>query len=131
MTNFNSLAESIQHTHAVLQQETIKAVTISMTVRNWLVGFYIVEFKQNGEDRAEYGKFLLQNLAKKLNQTSLSFRNLKLFRQFYNAYPQIGQTITAYFSSVPFNENSLSIGQLPSAQFKNILGTASPKFKLE
>lgn len=131
MKNFDALAQSIQYTHHVLQQEAVKAVNISMTVRNWLVGFYIVEFEQKGEDRAAYGKYLLQKLAEKLNQPSLSYRNLKLFRQFYNAYPQIGQTITAYFSSVPFNENSLSIGQLPSAQFKNILGTASPKFKLE
>jgi predicted nuclease of restriction endonuclease-like (RecB) superfamily len=129
MKNFDALAQSIQYTHHVLQQEAVKAVNISMTVRNWLVGFYIVEFEQKGEDRAAYGKYLLQKLAEKLNQPSLSYRNLKLFRQFYNAYPQIGQTITAYFNSVPFNENSLSIGQLPSAQFKNILGTASPKFQ--
>jgi predicted nuclease of restriction endonuclease-like (RecB) superfamily len=129
MKNFDALAQSIQYTHNVLQQEAVKAVNISMTVRNWLVGFYIVEFEQKGEDRAAYGKYLLQKLAEKLNQPSLSYRNLKLFRQFYNAYPQIGQTITAYFSSVPFNENLLSIGQLPSAQFKNILGTASTKFQ--
>ena len=28
-----------------------------MTVRNWLVGFYIVEFEQNGEDRADLWKY--------------------------------------------------------------------------
>jgi hypothetical protein len=27
-----------------------------MTIRNWLIGYYIVEFEQNGKDRAEYGK---------------------------------------------------------------------------
>jgi len=129
MKNFDSLAQTILYTHSFLQQEAVKAVNVSMTIRNWLVGFYIAEFEQNGEDRAEYGLFLLQKLATKLNQPSFSYRNLKLFRQFYNAYPQIGQTITAYLSNVHFNEISLSIGQLPSAQLKNILGTASPKFQ--
>ena len=59
MINFDTLAQSIQHTHTVLQQEAVKSVNISMTVRNWLVGFYIVEFEQNGEDRAIYGDKLI------------------------------------------------------------------------
>lgn len=45
MINFDSLAESIQRTHTVLQQEAVKAVNISMTIRNWLIGCYIVEFE--------------------------------------------------------------------------------------
>lgn len=68
MNNFDTLAQTIQQTHTVLQQEAIKAVNVSMTVRNWLIGFCIVEFEQNGEDRAAYGKFLIQKLANKLNQ---------------------------------------------------------------
>ncbi|HBK83955.1 MAG TPA: cytoplasmic protein [Flavobacterium sp.] len=131
MKNFETLTHSIQHTHNVLQQEAVKAVNISLTVRNWLVGFYIVEFEQNGEDRAQYGKYLLQKLAERLNQSSLSFRNLKLFRQFYQAYPQFGQTIAAHLINYNLKISSLEIGQTPFAHFKSILDTASPKFKLE
>jgi hypothetical protein len=116
MTNFNSLAESIQHTHAVLQQEAVKAVNISMTVRNWLVGFYIVEFEQNGEDRAEYGKQLLANLSSTIAIKGLSASELSKCRKFYTSYPLFSNAIMEeYRSFVP----------------KNILGTASPKFKLE
>ena len=87
MTNFNSLAESIQHTHAILQQEAVKAVNISMTVRNWLVGFYIVEFEQNGEDRATYGNKLLANLANTIAIKGLTSPELSRCRQFYTTYP--------------------------------------------
>lgn len=116
MKNFETLAHSIQHTHNVLQQEAVKAVNISLTVRNWLVGFYIVEFEQNGEDRAQYGKYLLQKLAEKLNQSSLSFRNLKLFRQFYQVYPQFGQTIATYLNNESFKLKQFQIGQTSTAQ---------------
>jgi predicted nuclease of restriction endonuclease-like (RecB) superfamily len=129
MINFDSLSESIQRTHTALQQEAVKAVNISMTIRNWLIGCYIVEFEQNGEDRAKYGKFLLQKLADNLNQPSLSYRNLKLFRQFYNEYPQIRQSITALLENTDFIINSFQIGQLATAQLKNILRLPTSELK--
>lgn len=33
-----------------------------MTLRNWAIGYYIVEYEQDGSDRAEYGSHLLKNL---------------------------------------------------------------------
>ena len=50
--NFEQLATIITDTHQQLQQSAVKAVNQCQTVRNWLMGFYIVEFEQNGEDRA-------------------------------------------------------------------------------
>ena len=47
-------------------------------MRNWLIGFYIVEFEQNGEDRAKYGEFLLKNLEQKVNLKGL---NITLFKR--------------------------------------------------
>lgn len=32
------------------------------TMRNWLIGYYIVEFEQHGKDRAEYGSQLLKKI---------------------------------------------------------------------
>ncbi|MBN9313505.1 MAG: hypothetical protein J0I53_10700 [Chryseobacterium sp.] len=97
--NFEILQQNIQNTHTATQQSAAKAVNIYLTIRNWLIGYYIVEFEQNGEDRAQYGKFLLQKLAENLNQKSLSYRNLKLFRQFHQEYPQIGQSVTAFLEN--------------------------------
>ncbi len=65
------------------------AINKLLTIRNWLIGFYIAEYEQKGEDRAKYGEKLLLKLSGKLNQKDgFPFRNLKLFRQFYNSYPQ-------------------------------------------
>jgi len=97
--NFSSLVQSIQQTHTVLQQQVNKAINQGLTIRNWLIGFYIAEFEQKGEDRAKYGDRLLQKLAEALNERSLSFRNLNLFRQFYFTYPQIGQSVIGQLSS--------------------------------
>lgn len=62
--NFESLISVIEQTHLHFQQQAIKAVNVSLTVRNWLIGFYIVEFELNGEDRAQMAIIYLLNLQK-------------------------------------------------------------------
>ena len=57
--NFDLLTNTILETHTSLQQSAVKAINIHLTIRNWLIGFYIVEFEQKGEDRAKYGEKLL------------------------------------------------------------------------
>jgi hypothetical protein len=42
--NFTSLVQSIQQTHNALQQQAVLAINRSLTIRNWLIGYYIVEF---------------------------------------------------------------------------------------
>lgn len=101
MTDFKSLVTTIQETNFTLQQSASKAINKYLTVRNWLIGFYIVEFEQNGEDRARYGQRLIEELSKALDTPGLSIRSLKLFRQFYFVYPQIGQTLSAQLNGVP------------------------------
>ena len=77
--NFNNLIQTITTTDQVLQSEAAKAINKALTARNWLIGLYIVEFEQNGEDRAKYGSRLLDKLAEKISRKGLSARNLKLF----------------------------------------------------
>ena len=91
--NFNFLLHRIENTHQHLQESAAKAVNRLLTIRNWLIGYYIVEYEQNGEDRAKYGEKLLENIAKSLPGLKISVTNLKLFRQFYKYYPQIRQTV--------------------------------------
>ncbi|OJV20964.1 MAG: cytoplasmic protein [Dyadobacter sp. 50-39] len=95
MTDFNSLVSAIQGTHFTLQESAAKAINKYLTIRNWLIGFYIVEFEQNGEDRARYGDRLLQRLADAINLETLSYRNLRLYRQFYIVYRELGFAIKA------------------------------------
>ncbi len=95
--NFDYLIHTIQDTHLYLQAVAAKAINTPMTIRNWLFGYYIVEFEQNGEDRAKYGDNLLIELAEASNIQGLSLTNLKIFRQFFRLYPEIGQTVSDFF----------------------------------
>ncbi len=112
--NFNQLINSIESTHEQLSSQAVKQVNYLQTIRNWLIGYYIVEFEQNGEDRAEYGKRLLINISEQMKlkgNIGFSDRNLRQFRQFYLTYPQIWQTVSAKFKT-------LSIGYTVSDQLK-------------
>jgi predicted nuclease of restriction endonuclease-like (RecB) superfamily len=95
--NFDELVQILAQTHRSLQQQSSQAVNFSLVVRNWLFGYYIIEFEQQGEDRAQYGSRQLVKLAEKLQLTgvpSCSVSNLRNFRQFYQAYPEIHQTLS-------------------------------------
>jgi len=115
--NFQVLVTNIQQTHSTLQQSALKAVNKHLTIRNWLVGFYIVEFEQKGEDRAKYGENLLSELAKSVNIKGLSETSLKLNRQFYNIYPQIHQTASDEFKRLGFH--NIPIRQLPTDELQS------------
>ena len=93
-----------------------------------------MEFEQNGEDRAKYGKNLLPELAKSISIRGLSETNLKINRQFYTTYPQIRQTLSDVFKQLGLK--SSSIRQTPSDEFQNdenqtltIVQTPSAQFK--
>ena len=62
--NFDQLIQNIDQTHAFFQNRASKQVDQNLTYRNWFIGFYIVEFEQNGQDRAKYGTQLLKNISK-------------------------------------------------------------------
>lgn len=79
-----------------LQAQAAHAVNLSLTARNWLVGYYIVEYEQHGEDRAKYGEKLLKNLAQRLNRRGLGERRLYEYRLTYQVYPQLGGVVAEY-----------------------------------
>jgi predicted nuclease of restriction endonuclease-like (RecB) superfamily len=98
--NFESLVAEIEQTHQHFQQQAVKAVNISLTIRNYLIGFYIVEFEQKGEDRAAYGSKLLDSLAAKLSIKGLVSAEISRCRQFYFCYPQILGALTQEFKNL-------------------------------
>jgi hypothetical protein len=65
--DFSSLIQSIQDIHFNTQEKAVAAVNKALTIRNCVIGMYIVEYEQNGEDRAEYGSNLLGLLAERLS----------------------------------------------------------------
>ena len=65
--NFESLVNHINGIQNTLQAQTAHAVNLALTSCNWLMGYYIVEFEQHGEDRAAYGEQLLKKLEQRLN----------------------------------------------------------------
>src|SRR4051794_13152215 len=95
--NFRALIDSILQTHLALEHSAVKAVNKYLTIRSWLIGFYILNFEQRGEDRAMYGLKLLENIADQLKATGikgLTAPELSRFRQFYSAYPYILGTVS-------------------------------------
>ena len=78
-----------------------------LTLRNWLVSYYIVEYEQKGQDRAKYGEGLLESLSQELKTNKLkrlSQRNLYLFKEFYLTYPQILQILSAKLQLTDFQD---------------------------
>jgi predicted nuclease of restriction endonuclease-like (RecB) superfamily len=99
--NFNSLVYAIKDAHEQLYARATKAVNMSLTLRNWLIGFYISEYEMGGSDRAAYGNRLIEELSRKLAEKGMnrvSERELRRFRQFYLAYPQIREAVTPELS---------------------------------
>jgi len=107
--NFEQLIKAFEQANEYLQEKAVSAVNQSLTMRNWLFGHYIVEYEQNGEDRAKYGDKLLNSLSRKLQNSGVkgvSITNLKLCRQFYITYPQIGQSLPDQFLRKSLSEKS-------------------------
>lgn len=87
--SFNELSNSVLQLHQVTYSEALKAVNRQATVRNYLIGFYIVEYEQNGKDRANYGTKLLKKLEERVSTKGLNETLFKNCRKFYLTYPQI------------------------------------------
>ncbi len=82
------------------------AINLSMVYTYFEIGRMIVEEEQNGENRAAYGKQLIQKLSEHLTTEfgkGFSVGNLKNIRQFYTVYSgdQIGETVFSQSKNLP------------------------------
>jgi predicted nuclease of restriction endonuclease-like (RecB) superfamily len=108
---FAQLISSIQAAHRELAVQAGRAVNISLTLRNWLIGYYIAEYELNGKDRAEYGEHLLPRLSIELqnaNVTSSGKRQLYWYLRFYQTYPQIVRSLPTQLQPTDFRVISTS-----------------------
>ena len=72
------------------KQTAVNAVNSAMVFAYWEIGKRIVEEEQKGEERATYGKKLLNSLAKSLSTDfgkNFDARELRRIRQFYLCFP--------------------------------------------
>lgn len=113
--NFDRLVHNISIVEQVILNEVVHAINISLTTRNWILGYYIVEFEQNGEDRAVYGENLLKKLEQRLQKKGLTERRFREFRKFYLTYPQLEAEIRLYVGTNLKQE----IRQIASAKLYN------------
>ena len=108
--DFDKLYKSVEKLDAAFEDNTAKAINRNITARNWLIGFYIVHYEQKGQDRAKYGAKTLQTLAERLNKKSLSYRNLRLYRQFYLEFLLLEKPIFDYVLNEFGSEKALISG---------------------
>lgn len=123
--NFDGLISQIQAANEALQNNARLVINRHVTAKAWLTGYYIVEYEQNGCDRAQYGEQLLQNLAKRLGK-KYAFSTLKLYRLFYVTYPQLGGNIGNFLRHLPISQSLISQFRLPTAKSQSLISQSTP-----
>ena len=121
---FDVLAEKIKSIHLSAQNIAAGAVNRMLTLRNWLIGYYIVEFEQHGAEKARYGDNLLRQLEARVNEKGLNNTLFKNSRRFYLVYPQIVQVFgekrdlpaqrLIHNSPIPSDQLDLSAAKSPT-----------------
>jgi predicted nuclease of restriction endonuclease-like (RecB) superfamily len=106
--DFAALVELCRQTHEEMQGRVGRTISTSHAARNWLFGWYIVEYEQNGADRAAYGEATLQRLSAALKENigrGFSVDSLEQMRRFYLEYRRLltaeDKSETAYRISLP------------------------------
>jgi predicted nuclease of restriction endonuclease-like (RecB) superfamily len=98
--NYQDLKEQIKNILLEGRKKALSSVNFILLQTYWNVGKYIVEYEQNGNQKAEYGKELLTKLSKDLTLEygkGFSRSNLFQIRKFYLTFPKI-QTLSKQLS---------------------------------
>ena len=90
-TEYQQLVDRISNVWDGAKNKAIQTVNAQLIEANWLTGQQIVEFEQQGNIRAQYGKQLLVNLSKDLTMKrgrGFSRSNLTYMRKLYLTFPK-------------------------------------------
>jgi DUF1016 N-terminal domain len=147
--NLHQLIESINQTADYFQREALRQVNSHLTLRNWVIGLYLFEYEQKGQDRAQYGERLYPEIVKRLKHLKgMSKTQLYRFKDFYLNYPQIfptvsgklqkvdsqrfvnyliePSTLTKLDNNLPYNDPQLLIERLSFSHFLELLDVDTP-----
>jgi predicted nuclease of restriction endonuclease-like (RecB) superfamily len=86
----DSLFLSVKEIINQSRERVFRVANSTLLLTYWQIGQLIVEDEQQGKERAEYGKFVLKNLSKKLTfefGKGFDYTNLSNMRKFYQAFP--------------------------------------------
>ncbi|MBR1375049.1 MAG: hypothetical protein IJ566_03100 [Cardiobacteriaceae bacterium] len=90
---FNKISDLIEQSRS----RVLTAINSAEVYTKYAIGQYIVEYEQQGEERAQYGKQVLQDVSERLTEKfgkGWSVEILKLCRLFYQIYsPKIVNTV--------------------------------------
>lgn len=95
--SFAQLVGAVAQTHDRFIILAGRAINVSLTLRNWVIGGYIQQYEQRGADRAEYGERLLERLADTLQghgMPRMSARELRRYRLLFLRYPAMWESLT-------------------------------------
>ena len=122
-TEEQRFVEDIKQIVATAKIQAYKAVNLMQVASNWLLGWRIVEQMQHGQERAEYGAYVIKLASAALTKefgAGYSVQSLKFYRQFYLTFKdlQIGSTAWSQSQdekgSTVWSESSVIISQTPA-----------------
>ena len=120
--NYSSLIKSITGATHRLQEHVATVANQALVIRNWLVGAWLVEFEQNGKDRAKYGLKLLESVAADLAKKEIKGltdpRVLRDCRVLYRVYPQIRGVVTREFGAISLPPISQELATLSGKRIR-------------
>ncbi len=128
MKDFTALVTEINSVHHWFSSQAARQVNTALTLRNWMFGMYLVEYEQNGLDKAQYGEKLFLEIAKRMTNLGIkgiSDRTLYWCKNLYLSYPQISKTLSSKFQLAE-NQSLIKKSALPETS-TNILQTVSAK----
>ena len=99
------LIDDVRQIVSVARQHAYRAVNVMQVISNWLIGRRIVEQEQNGLQRADYGKHIVEVVSQTLTAEygkGYSKTNITNFRRFYMLFKnlQIRQALPDEFVSL-------------------------------
>lgn len=98
--NLDQLIQKIETVHFESQKYAAQQVNFALTMRNIFIGYFIVEYEQNGLDKANYGEETIKSMVQRLKHIKgISKTQLYRFRQFYLTYPQIFSAVSRKLQS--------------------------------
>lgn len=104
MTEESGFISDLRSIVATARDTSYRMANIMQVIQNWLIGKRIVEQEQQGEQRAGYGKHVIEIASRTLTEefgTGFSETQVRNFRKFYLTFKelQIQQTMPAEFKS--------------------------------
>lgn len=99
-TGFNRLYDDIRDIIDSARADTYRNINFNMVLAYWNIGKVIVEDEQEGKERADYGKKLIEKLSLKLTEDlgkGFSRQNLQNMKQFYKCFKNC-QTLSGKLS---------------------------------